>query len=159
MSKFKLTAHDADLIVLRSRCTELDDTARALLREIVRTPAIPLNRLFNHFNLITQAQLVTQPLSPLKPITIERFKQYMIQLRDLGIIKIITLGDGEKAPEGADIHDDWWSDAVIQALGETPPKKFAEEEVEREALQQYECELKQFFDTYSKLPSHQIRSN
>lgn len=159
MSKFKLTAHDADLIVLRSRCIELDDTARALLREIVRMPAIPLNRLFNHYNFITQAHLAAQPLSPLKSLTVNRFKKYMIQLRDLGIIKIIKLGDGEKALEGADIHDDWWSDAVIQAIGETPPKEFAEEELGREAVQQYECEVKQFLDAYSKLPSHQMSSN
>jgi hypothetical protein len=158
MSKFKLTAQDADLIVLRSRCTELDLTARALLREIVRTPAITLSQLFNYYDFISQAQLAAAPLSPLKPITVERFKDYIVQLRFLEIIKIAKLGDGEKAPEIADIHGDWWSDAVIQALDETPPKENAEKEVGQEALQQYEDEVSQFLFAYSKLSPHQMRS-
>lgn len=83
----------------------------------------------------------------------------MIQMRDLEIIKIVKLGDGEKAPEGADINDDWWSDAVMQALDDTPPKECAEAEVGREESQQYATEISEFLNAYSKLPPHQMSSS
>jgi hypothetical protein len=157
-SEFRLTAHEADLIVLKSRCATLDLTARALLREIVRTPAITLGRLFNYYSFIAQAQLAGAPYTPLKAITVEQFNGYITELRDLGIIKIARRGDGETAPEIADIHDDWWPDAVTQALDETPPKPYAGEAISREERQQYANEASRFLDLYSKLPQFQMRS-
>ena len=94
MSKFRLTAHEAALIVLKSRCATLDLTARALVREIVRTPAITLGRLFNYYSFIAQAQVAGAPYTPLKAITVEQFNRYITELRDLGIIKIANRGDG-----------------------------------------------------------------